>query len=148
MAAKHKNIYLFLTLACFLGIVLIFLFDGYMGVYDSLRIDNGQYVQTITTEQWEDQERYGFYPSVSADRDRSVEFTYVVENHRFSAYTAAAFGKAEFTLVLDPGRYLPPDFPAEQSYNMTVVVSRDGVERRVMVYVNPGIPKPIIPPVR
>ncbi len=168
MVEKHKNIYLFLSLACFLGIVLIFLFDGYMGIYDSLEVDNGQYVQTIDTEQWREQDRYGFHPSFSVERDRSAEFTCKIENHRFSSYvaeinislwygaekvtdlssgkiTAAAFGEDDFVLVFDPSRYVPADFPTERSYEMTVVINRGDVERRVMVYVNPGPPKPVIP---
>ena len=158
---RHKTIYLFLALACFLGIILIFIFDGYMGVYDSLRIDNGQYVQTVDARQWQDQAEYGFYPSVSIDRDRSVDFTYKVENHRFSAYNAevkvslwygvdkladvtaetinaGAFGSGEFDLVLDPGQYLPGDYPTDQSYNLTLVIERENIERKVMVYINPG----------
>jgi hypothetical protein len=175
MVAKHKNIYLFLALACFLGIILIFIFDGYMGVYDSLRIDNGQYVQTVDARQWQQQEDFGFYPSVSVDRGRSVDFTYTVENHRFSDYNAevkvslwngvdkladlssgplgaAPFGSGELVLVLDPGQYVPADYPVEQSYNLTMVIDRENIERKVMVYINPGpavIPKaPVVVPSR
>jgi hypothetical protein len=169
--AKHKIIFLFLALACFLGIILIFIFDGYMGVYDGLRIDNGQYVQTVDVQQWQQQQKFGFYPSVSADRGRSVSFTYTVENHRFSAYaadvrvslwygvdkvadlpsgqvSAAAFGSGEFALVLDAGQYVPADFPADQNYNLTLVIDREDIERKVMVYINPGsivVPKPVVP---
>ena len=85
---KHKTLYLLLTLACFLGIILIFVFDGYMGLYDSLVMDNGQFPQTVDTEQWQQQQKFGFNPSVSVDRGSSVDFTYTVENHRFSAYSA------------------------------------------------------------
>jgi hypothetical protein len=175
--AKHKNIYLFLALLCFLGIVVIFIFDGYMGVYDSVTVDNGQFRQTIDADQWQQQEQFGYYPSVSIDRNGSANITYTVENHRFSAYTAdvsvslylgvdkiadladgqvsaGAFGKGEFTWVLEPADFTPAEYPPEQGYNMNMVIDRENVERKVTVYINPGpqLPKPVItippPPTR
>ena len=171
MTAKNKYIYLLLTIACFVGIILIFVFDGYMGIYDTLLIDNGQFPQTIGSDQWRQQEEFGYPPSVSMERERSVSLTYTVENHNFSAYnvdvsvslwdgankvadlatgrlSAPAFGKAEITAVLDAGQYIPAGYPTEQSYNLALVINRGGVERKVMVYISPGIPKPgiIIPP--
>ena len=73
MAVKHKNLYLFLTLACFLGIVLIFVFDGYMGVYDSLVMNNGQFPQTITSDQWDQQEKFGYLAQGVVDRVRRID---------------------------------------------------------------------------
>jgi hypothetical protein len=166
MVGRHKTLYLLLALACFLGIIVIFIFDGYLGVYDTLRIDNGQFPQTITTEQWQQQEEFGYPPSVSVDRDRSVNLTYTVENHRFSAYSAdvrvslfygvdkvgdvtagrvesRAFGSGEFTFVVNAGDFLPADYPTDQSYNLNMLIERGDVERRVMVYINPGPPKTI-----
>ena len=51
MTVKHKNIFLFLALACFVGIILIFVFDGYIGVYDRLVMDNHLYLQTVEYDQ-------------------------------------------------------------------------------------------------
>lgn len=175
--AKNKYIYLFLALICFVGIILIFVFDGYMGVYDSVVLDNGQFRQTITADQWQQQEKFGYYTSLSIDRSGSADITYTVENHRFSAYnadvsvslyygvdkladlaagrvSAGAFGKGDFTWVLDPSRFTPADYPTDQGYNVTMVISRGDLERRIQVYINPGpqIPKPVItippPPTR
>jgi hypothetical protein len=87
MTVKHNSIYLFLALACFVGVILIFIFDGYIGVYDSLVIDNGQYKQTVAADQWAQREQYGNMVSTSVDRNSQVDFTYTVENHRFSDYT-------------------------------------------------------------
>jgi hypothetical protein len=166
MAGKYKTIYLLLALACFLGIIAIFVFDGYMGVYDTLRIDNGQFPQTIATEQWQQQEEFGYPPTVSLDRDRSVNLTYIVENHRFSTYSADvaislwdgadkvgdvaagrvsadAFGSGELTFTMNAGGYIPADYPPETSYNLIMLIERGGVERRVSVYINPGPPKTI-----
>jgi len=171
MTGKNKYIYLLLTIACFVGIILIFVFDGYMGIYDTLLIDNGQFPQTIGSEQWRQQDEFGYPPSVSMERERSVNLTYTVENHHFSAYnvnvsmslwdgatkvadltsgdiTAPAFGKASITAVVNISQYIPAGYPAEQSYNLALVINRGGVERKVQVYINPGIPKSgiIIPP--
>jgi hypothetical protein len=167
---RHKTIYLLLAIACFLGIVLIFIFDGYMGVYDSLVMDNGQFQQNIGADQWQQQERFGYNPSVSVDRGSNVNFTYTVENHRFSSYaadvsvslyfgtdkiadlaegrvTAAAFSNGRFTWTLDSNDFIPAGNPPEQSYNMVMVIDRENVERKVTVYIYPGsaIPKPALP---
>jgi hypothetical protein len=167
MTGKNKYIYLLLTIACFLGIILIFVFDGYIGIYDSLLIDNGQYPQTIASDQWRQQEEFGYPPSVSMERDRNMNLTFTVENHHFSAYnadvsislwdginkvadltsgdiTALAFGKAEITAAFNPSQYIPAGYPTEQNYNLSLVINRGGVERKVMVYINPGIPKPAL----
>ena len=82
MAVKHKTLYLYLALACFLGIILIFIFDGYMGVYDSLTITSGERPQKIEADQWARQEKYG--SSASVERGGKVNFTYEVDNRTFS----------------------------------------------------------------
>ena len=38
MAAERRNLFLYLTLACFLGIIAIFIFDGYVGIYDTIYV--------------------------------------------------------------------------------------------------------------
>ena len=169
MAAKHKNLFLYLTLACFLGIILIFVFDGYMGVYDTLVMDNGQFPQRIEADQWS-QERYGYLASVGVERGNQVDFTYTVENHRFSQYTAdvevsflhnkeliadiitaqlsaASFGEGELKWALDSANLVPADYPAEQSYNVNVVIKRGEIEREIIVniYPSPYPAKPVIP---
>ena len=166
MAAKYKNLYLYLTLVCFLGIILIFIFDGYMGVYDTLVMDNGQYPQRIEADQWS-RERYEYLASTGMERGGRVEFTYTVENHRFSAYSAdvkvsfrhndeviatpvtgileaGAFGEAEITWVMDADAFVPADYPSEQNYNVNMLIERDGVQREVLVYINSLPVKPVI----
>jgi hypothetical protein len=160
MAVKHKNLYLYLTLACFIGIILIFVFDGYVGVYDTLVIDNGQFQQTVEADQW-DMGRYGGLISTNMDRNGQIEFTYTVDNHRFSAYEsdlqislyfqqekvddilnttieAAAFKDSETKWTLDAAKIVPADYPAEQAYNAYILVKRRETERRVNIYINPG----------
>lgn len=161
MAVKHRNLYLYLALACFVGIILIFVFDGYMGVYDSTLMDNGQYQQRVETDQWADQERYGYLASTGVERGGRIDFTYTVENHRFSEYSdtlevslwygqekisdiftgtiyAGAFDNAELKWSLDTAGLVPGDYPAEQSYNVNMVIRRGDIERRINISINPS----------
>jgi len=165
---KLKYIYLYLTLACFLGIILIFIFDGYMGVYDTLIMDNGQYPQTIEADQWSE-ERYGYLASTGVERGGRVDFTYTVENHRFSTYNADieisfmqnqervadiitealtidSFDEGELTWFLDTSEIIPADYPLEQSYNVNMVISREEIERKVLIniYPSPYASKPVL----
>src|SRR4030067_86051 len=88
MAVKRNNIFLYLALACFLGIILVFIFDGYMGVYDSLTINAGEFPQKIEADQWTQQDRYGYLPSSNIARSSRLPLTYDVDNRQFSSYTA------------------------------------------------------------
>ncbi len=169
MAVKHKILYLYLTLVCFLGIIVIFVFDGYMGLYDSLLMDNGQYMQTVEADQWSQQEKRGYLASTNVERDGVVNFTYEVDNRLFSEYTSnveismwhnqeklsflafetwtiASFSKGELKWSLDAAEIVPADFSAEQSYNVSVVIKRGEFERKVVININPSPypPKPVI----
>jgi hypothetical protein len=168
---KHRNLYLYLALTCFLGIILIFVFDGYIGVYDSLVMDNGQYPQTVDSDQWAQPERYGYLTSTGVERGGRIDFTYTVENHRFLEYTdavevsllygqeklsdlatgtisAGAFDEAEVKWSLDTSNLVPEGFSAEQSYNVNMVIKRGTVEREIIIniYPSPFAPKPVIVP--
>ena len=167
MTSKHKILYLFLTLACFIGIILIFVFDGYMGVYDTLVMDNGQFQQKVETDQW-GSDGYGGMATISMDPGGSVKFTYTVENHRFSEYKSdlqiamyyqqdkvadilsdtlavKAFKNGETTWTLDAAKIVPADFPSGQAYNAYIILKRGDIERRIYVYVNPSYPTKVIP---
>ena len=160
MATGHKNIYLWLALACFLGIILVFIFDGFMGLYDSLIMDNNQYKQTINADMWAQQEQSGYLNTIGVDRSGRIEFTYTIENHRFSEYNQIVgasvwnssqklkdlnttplnikpFGKSEVRFTLDVATIVPAELPANQTYNMNVVIQRGSIERKIQVYVNP-----------
>jgi hypothetical protein len=165
---KHKTLYLFLTLACFVGIILVFVFDGYMGVYDTLVMDNGQFPQTVEADQW-DMERYGGLASTNMERGGRVVFTYKVANHRFSAYKsdvrislyyqqekvkdifsgaieAEAFEDGVIDWTVDAADIIPAEYPAEQAYNAYLLLNRGDVEHRINIYVNPSLyPIKVIP---
>ena len=171
MAVKHKNLFLYLTLACFLGLILIFIFDGYMGIYDTLLIKSGEFPQKIEADQWARQEKYG--SSASVERGGKIDFTYEVDNRQFSSYTADievsvwhsqekvrdlisqemsidSFDKGQLEWVVDTAELIPADIPPEQVYQFTVVIRRGEIERKVITHINPTPypPKPIIAPPR
>jgi hypothetical protein len=161
MAAKRKNLFLYLALACFLGIILIFIFDGYIGVYDRLVMDTGQYLQTIESDQWAQTDRFAGVFSVSIERGGRVDFTYTVENHRFSEYRAdigitlwqnkaqigdigfipdepliiPAFGKKELAWSINAAGIIPAGYPVEQNYIVNVKINRGDIVREVSVYI-------------
>jgi hypothetical protein len=161
MKVKRHNLFLYLALACFLGIILIFIFDGYIGVYDRLVMDNGRYPQTIEYEQWEQSDRFSGILSVSIERDGRIDFTYTVENHRFSEYTAdvaislwhnqaqigdihfipdepliiPAFDKKELAWSIEATDIIPAGYPVEQNYIVNVKINRGDIVREASVYI-------------
>jgi hypothetical protein len=170
MAMKNKSLYLYLALACFVGIILIFIFDGYMGFYESLSTTDVNFPQTITEDQWQQNDRYGV-PRINIERRGEIPFHYEVDNRLFSSYTAVidvslwenqvkvadlqsetltlgAFDKGQVDWVLNIDDYLPAVIPAGANYNFTIIIMRGEIERRVILYVNPTIivPKPIAIP--
>jgi hypothetical protein len=159
MTVKHNSLYLFLALACFAGIILIFIFDGYIGVYDNLVMDNGQYKQTVEYDQWAREEKFGGYVGIGVDQGGQIDFTYTVENHRFSAYTdrvvislwsnkvktadilsedisVPAFGKKALSWTIKAGDILPAGYAAGQSYFVTVNIKSNNIERNINVNTN------------
>lgn len=156
----RKNLYLYLTLACFFGLITIFIVDGYLGIYDTLEIKAGEQSQTIEVDQWLQQEKFGAR-RVSANWEEKIFLRYEIDNRRFSSYTADieaavwhsqekiydlvsqhiqidAFDKEQLEWVLDTAEFLPGDIPAEQGYEFTVIIKRGQIERNIIVYINPA----------
>jgi len=169
MARKRRNLYLYLTLACFFGLVAIFIVDGYMGIYDTVYVTGGEYEQKIEADFW----MRADYPwSTGVNPGEKVFFRYEVDNRLFSGYTAdvevsvwhgqekvrdlvlqqilvAAFDKGQLEWVIDTTELLPSGIPPEQTYEFTVIIKRGEIERRIVVYVNPSayLPKQVpVPP--
>jgi len=157
MAVKHKSLFLYPTLACFLGIILIFVFDGYIGVYDNLVMTIGEQPQKIEADFWLRQDRDW---ATNVERGGKVTFRYEVDNRRFSSYTADievsvwhsqekvrdlisqqmsidSFDKGQLEWVLNTAELIPADIPPEQGYQFTVVIRRGEIERKVITYINP-----------
>jgi hypothetical protein len=80
----RKNLFLYLALACFVGLIAIFVFDGYLGIYDTINITAGEREQTVDPDHWY---RYRNNPSVQAVwGEERVFFSYEVNNRWFSSY--------------------------------------------------------------
>jgi hypothetical protein len=158
MKAKHRNLYLYLALACFVGIILIFVFDGYMGVYDSLEIVSGEFPQTIEPDRWPEDERYPSYVTVNVQQGGSIAFTYEVQNRTFSAYSAdlevtvwheqqqlavllsqpvqvSSFDESRLDWTLDSAEFTPAALPEDQRYDLSVRIKRGDIERNIIVYI-------------
>jgi len=153
----RRNLFLYLTLACFFGLIAIFIVDGYMGIYDTIYVTAGEYEQKIEPESWQRQEKFGAR-RVAIDRGEKVFFRYEVDNRQFSSYTADieasvwrsqekirdlisqpvsidAFDKGQLEWVMDTAELLPGDIPPEQGYEYTVIIKRGEIERKIIVYI-------------
>jgi hypothetical protein len=153
---KHKSLYLYLALACFLGIVLIFVFDGYMGTYDRLEIITGEYTQTIEPEDWPEEVGFRY---IGVESDDIINFTYELDNRSFSGYSSGfevslwregekikdiltesisigAFDDWSIDWMLDTGEILPPGTSPQQNLQFTVLIKRGDIERNVVVSVH------------
>ena len=103
MKRKPNRLFLYLAIACFAGLVAIFIVDGYLGVYDTFHISVGEYPpQTIEADYWLRQgsgeyrsprpvgikgDKYA-YCCIGADWNQNISFEYVIENHKSSTYSA------------------------------------------------------------
>ena len=166
MATWKRNLFLYLALACFVGIVAIFVVDGYLGVYDTIYVTASEREQKVEPEF----QVRGDYPwSTSVNRDEKAFFRYEVDNRFFSQYSTilevsvwrmqekvldmvsqpiavAPFDKAEIEWVLDTGELKPADIPAEQGYQYSVVIERGDIQHTIILYVNPSpFPKAPLP---
>ncbi len=85
---KTKNLYLYLALVCFAGILAIFAVDGYLGVYDIVYVTAQEHEQKIEPDYWQQpwvkEQGYGMGTSWG----ESVYFKYKIENRTFSIYEA------------------------------------------------------------
>lgn len=172
MAAKSKrNLYLYLAIACFIGIIAIFVFDGYLGIYDTIYITTGEQETIVEPEYWlvwHPGEPEAYY--IGADEAEKVFFRYEVDNRRFSSYSTSIqasvwkenekildlfsqdklikpFDKAMVEWTLDSEKLPSHGFGLEE---YTVKIERKGAERKIIVgYFNPPSRSslyPIIPP--
>jgi len=100
----RKNLFLYLTLACFVGLIAVFVVDGYLGVYDTVYITTGEQSFKVEADVWQRQyptyaparieyapmsvegDKGGYY--IGANRDEKIYFRYEVDNRLFSTYKA------------------------------------------------------------
>ena len=152
----QKKLFLYLTLACFFGLIAIFIVDGYLGVYDTIYITAGEREEKVEPDFWLRQD--GSW-SIGINWDEKIFFDYEVDNRQFSSYSAdievavwhsqekvldlisqpisiGAFDKRQLEWVVDTAEFLPSGVPPEQSYQFTVIIKRGQVERNIIVYIN------------
>jgi len=97
MAVKRKYLFLYLAIACFVGLVAIFVVDGYMGIYDTVYVTVKEYTQKIEADYWLRQypdygpAPYGgdgvVYCCVGTTAGDDINFRYEIANHQFSTYS-------------------------------------------------------------
>ncbi len=165
MTVKRKSLYLYLTLACFIGLIAIFIVDGYTGVYDTIYVTAGEREERIEADYWL---REGPVPPggkaayyISVNWEEKVFFRYEVDNRRFSTYSAdievsvwrmrekvlnlvsqpmvvSPFDSGTVEWVLDTAELKPDDISPEQGYEFSVIINRGEIERQVILYVSPS----------
>jgi len=171
MQSMRRNLFLYLALACFIGLIAIFVVDGYLGIYDTVYVTAGEREEKIEPDEWPQQD---WIQSVGVTREEKVSFRYEVDNRRFSTYKAdievsvwrsqqkvldlisqpisiSAFDKGRLEWVVDNTELLPKDILPEQSYQYTVIIKRGETERKIIVDINPltysskAVPVPSLP---
>ncbi|MDP2729062.1 MAG: hypothetical protein Q8O55_01065 [Dehalococcoidales bacterium] len=160
----RKYLFLYLALACFLGLLVVFVVDGYLGIYDTLRVTSGEQSFVIEPDYWLGMGRpFGvgeeaYY--LSPTREDRMTFRYEIDNRSFSSYQAevevsvwrsqekiadvfsqalsvAAFDKGEWQWVVDNADFVPADIPPEQYYQYTLSIRRGEIERKIIINANP-----------
>lgn len=158
--AQRKNLYLFLTIAFFLAIIAIFIFDGYMGIYDTVSMTTQEREEVIEPDYWS----RDYPPSIWTEEGQDIYFSYELDNRLFSTYSAdvevavwfgetkqsvlisqavaiGGFDKEELEWVVDTSVLRPADIPENQDFLFSVIIKRDGVERRIIVHVSSLLPR-------
>lgn len=156
MATGRRFIYLYLALACFVGVIATFFIDGYMGVYDTLHITAGEREQKVELYHW--LKGSGAWTG-GAQWGEKAFFCYEIDNRVFSTYSAdievslwhnqgkvcdlahqqvqiTPFGEEKLewsldTLELEPGGVPPLMRP----YKYCVVMKNGGMERKLNFYI-------------
>jgi len=80
---KKKNLYLYGVLLCFIGIIIIFFVDGYLGVYSTV------YIKSMEQEQrFEFEIEQEWKPYIFARWGDMISFRYEIDNRSFFSYPA------------------------------------------------------------
>ena len=87
MEAKSKsNLYLYLALVCFVGILVIFVADGYLGIYDTLYITVQESEQVIEPDYWQQPWGKESGYSIGTKMGEPAYFRYKIDNRTLSTY--------------------------------------------------------------
>ena len=166
MAKKdRRNLCLYLAVACFVGIVAIFIVDGYLGVYDTFYITANEQEREIAPDYWLHSKREGYPYNIGAEWGEPIHFRYEVDNRCLSSYSTAIEAsiwkenKKIFDLCIEDKLIKPFDkvmvewtLDSEQLQSRgfsvgeyTVKVERKGVERKIIVGYHTASSGPLYP---
>ena len=81
----RRNLFLYLVLACFVGIIAIFVVDGYLGIYDTVNVTAGEREEKAEPDFWI---RQDWVWTIGVNWGEKTSFRYEVDNRQFSSYTA------------------------------------------------------------
>ncbi len=170
MVRKPKRLFLYLAIACFAGLVAIFIVDGYMGIYDTINITVGEREEEIKASYWE---RSDVSWWITASTSEKVSFSYRIDNNQLSEYSThieasvwhenekvidlfsqdisiARLDEATVEWTLSRDDLDDTGLAADERAEYTIRINRGDVERRIIVaYYSsevPLFPKPV--PVR
>jgi hypothetical protein len=157
-ASQRENLPLYIALLCFLGIAAILVFDGYLGIYETIEVTTaeGQQISLPPVSPGLRQSISELEPGYtvwSRHGDR-VRFQYRLHNRRFATYSAPLevtlwkgeeqikqllsregvakpFGQIDLRWTLDTGELEAPQDNTFPQY--TVRISREGVKHRITV---------------
>lgn len=160
MVRKPKRLFLYLAIACFAGLIAIFIVDGYMGIYDTIHITVGEREEEIKASYWERSDRWW----ISASSSEKVSFSYRIDNNRLSEYSThieasvwqenekvvdlfsqdvsiARLDEATVEWMLLSDDLGDTGLAADERREYTVRINRGDVERRIIVsYYSPEAP--------
>ncbi len=147
-----------MALACFLALIVIFITDGYMGIYDTTYVTAGERERVIEADYWLQEQpapsEFTIDYYISTDWGQKVFFRYEIDNRLFSTYstvigaslwqenekllelfseakTIEPFGKAVAEWTLSPEELEQPVAGTSNQY--TVKISWGEVERNIVV---------------
>jgi hypothetical protein len=146
----RKHLFLYLALACFVGLIAIFITDGYLGIYDTVYATAGEDEQEIEPDFWLKDDT-AWLPA--ANWGEPVLFRYQINNRRFSSYAThiqvsvwkanakvmdllaedkvvKPFDEVTVEWTLDSEELESLGFSARQ---YTVKIERDGAELKIIV---------------
>lgn len=158
---KSKNRFLYLALVFFLAIITVLVADGYMGLYDTLKLRSGEgFEQVFEADFWQEEFNYAYFGINGGD---TVTGKYTIDNRGFSAYSgqlsvtlernqqvlaelAAAdfqvgsFDAREFDFIIDTAVLAPENSDVPLEY--TLVIRHGEFERHVVFSVG-RLPVPL-----
>lgn len=170
MAIEGKNLYLYLALVCFVGILAIFVVDGYLGVYDTLYVTVQEREQKIEPDYWQRTwvKEQGY--NIGAEWGEPFYFRYEIDNRTFSTYltnveTSVWKSGEKIIQLLDENMSVDPFEEVTVDWTLraeeleeagfeaggyTVRIKHGEVERKIVVSfhypVEPVYPKKVPPP--